>query len=221
MFLNLPIKMILTLALLVPAPAFAADLFIKRNTDKDELMELRGDDAPMQQEEEQAPPRTINDFANAYYKSCMQKEHPLLKADDKEMLCGCTSANIPGNMTVEQMQAMQTDTAEGQDQRNRMMLFVYTPCIEYPTRALVLDQCMNNKQVQSSMRNFREVCSCLADSMAVFMKENASQAVQAAVRRNRKDYDPLSELLQSRKYENHTQLHMKKCVTKHELGRSR
>ncbi|MEZ5919023.1 MAG: hypothetical protein R3D66_03620 [Alphaproteobacteria bacterium] len=52
-----------------------------------------------------------------------------------QMMCACTSSKIPDVMTIQQMQALQTDTEEGQFQRNRMMMFVYAPCIEYPTRA--------------------------------------------------------------------------------------
>ncbi len=163
--------------------------------------------------------RSINDFANDYYANCKKQKHPVLKGEALEMLCGCTSAKIPDVMTVTQMEATQYDTPEGLKQRNRVLSDVYTPCIHYPAQALIFDQCVNNPQVSSSMKKYKHVCKCLADNMAGFMKENAPATIDQALKDNPENLDPLRALLESPTFNEASQVHMKACVMKHELGR--
>ena len=171
--------------------------------------------APVVQDE----PEDINAFANRYFANCMNQGHPILNGENLETMCACTAAQIPGNMTVAQMQAMQTDTEEGQLQRNRMLMFVYTPCIEYPTKALVENQCLNNPQVKESMKYYPAVCDCLSDGMAEFMRENAAEYIQASIQRNKQDTDPLRTLMESKVFTEKSQYYMRTCVLTHELGK--
>lgn len=187
-----------------------------QSQDNGEVLDLL-DEAPAPSKSEEEP-ETIEDFANRYYRNCMQQDHPYLEKDDLTLLCGCTSAEIPKSMTVKQMKDMQTGGEEGQLQRARMMMFVYTPCIRYPTRALVLDQCANNPQVRSTMKNYMRVCGCLADSMGDYMDKNAPKAMQTALTRNITDLDPLGSLMQSKGFEEYSQYYMRECIRKHELG---
>lgn len=185
----------------------------------EEVLELL-DEAPRVQEAEPEP-ESIEDFANRYYKNCNKQQHPYLNKDDLKLLCGCTSAKIPESMTVKQMRDMQAGGSEGQLQRARMMLFVYTPCIRYPTRSLVMDRCLNNPQVRGSMKNYRKVCGCLADNMADYMDKEAPKAMETALTRNMTDLDPLGALMNSRGFEEYSEFYMKECISKHELGISK
>ncbi|MCC6597300.1 MAG: hypothetical protein IT559_00735 [Alphaproteobacteria bacterium] len=171
--------------------------------------------------EPMAPDATIDDFANRYYANCQAQQHPLLQGKNLELLCGCTASRLPEVMSVEQVQQMQEDSEEGQYQRNRMLLFVYAPCIEYPTRALILDQCLGDPQVQAGMKNFKTVCSCLADEMAAFMKEHAPGTIRNALRANQKDIDPLSTLLQSSAFDAASKSKMTECIALYELGQAK
>ncbi len=158
---------------------------------------------PELQAPEQTPvePQNIEEMANTYYRNCMAKQHPMLDGENQQLLCGCTSAKIPEVMTFDQMKAMGEDTPEGLEQRNRMMLLVYTPCIEYPTRSMVLYRCLDNGQLKAVVGNTQPICSCLANNMALFMREKAGPAIELAIKRNQKDIDPLGMLMQSRGYE--------------------
>ena len=220
-------RMLLILLIGLAGMAFtaqAADIFNRPSSAQtestkptnEEMLELL-DEAPRVQETEPEP-ESIEDFANRYYKNCNKQQHPYLNKDDLKLLCGCTSAKIPESMTVKQMKDMQAGGSEGQLQRARMMLFVYTPCIRYPTRSLVLDRCLNNPQVRGTMKKFREVCGCLADNMADYMDKEAPKAMETALTRNMTDIDPLGTLMNSRAFEEYSEFYMKECISKHELG---
>ncbi len=184
-----------------------------------EILELLDEAPEITDTVPEKEPQTINDFANQYYKNCLRQDHPILKGESLEMMCGCTSAQIPDNMTVKQMKDMQENTADGQHQRSRMLLFVYTPCIQYPTKALIHDKCVNNPEVQTSMKHYKKVCECLSDGMAQFMKEKAPKYIQSSLHRNSADMDPLRTLMESRVFEEQSQYHMRKCVQTHEFAR--
>ena len=207
-------------------PAQAADLYVKPKSyeskqqpasPNEEVLELLDEAPPV--EEPQPEPKTINDFSNAFYRNCLKQQHPLLKEDGLKMMCACTAAQIPATMSVENMRAMQNNDAEGKLQRSRMIMFVYTPCIEYPTKALILDQCLGNEEIRSTMKNHQKVCECLGENMGKFMREEAPKYVQKALRRNPDNLDPLGMMLQSPLYDERSRHFMQRCVYKHVLSR--
>lgn len=212
-----------------PSPASATQLFVKKKPAAEtpgkappqpSIPELK-DETPLAEHEKEPPPEaTIEDFANRYYQNCAAQQHPILQGESKELLCGCTAAQLPKAMTVDQVREMQEDTPEGQFQRNRMMMFVYAPCIEHPTRALVLDQCMNDIKVRSAMKNFKTVCGCLADKMASYMKERAPTAIETSIRQNQTDTDPLRTLLESPAFDEMSRAKMSECIALYELGQA-
>ncbi len=212
----------------------AADLFVKPNSDEseqatpspsapspeqqDDVLDLLGESPSVEALQAEPKAQTINDFANAYYKNCMKQQDPILQGESLGMMCACTAAKVSDTMSVKNMQAMQNNDAEGKLQRSRMLMFVYTPCIEYPTQALITNQCLNNEGVRSSMKNYQRVCECLGDGMAKFMREKAPKYIEAAIRRNQNDLDPLKHLMQSRVFDEQSQYHMRSCINKHVLG---
>jgi hypothetical protein len=179
-----------------------------------DLPELREKEAPAI-----APPATIQEAANRYYGECLKKQHPLLDAENQKLLCGCTASKIPGVMSLEQMSVMTQNNDAGAEQRARMTLFVYTPCIEYPTRAMVLSSCMNNPGVKGTLANPQGVCGCLADKMADFMRGAAPGAMKGALMRNRNDFDPLSALMGSDGFQAEQDLALSNCMQQAQLRR--
>lgn len=237
-FLNILIISIICVIAVLPFSAGATQLFVKKQKPPAGVenpvapyngpVPKPGDDMPAESESEQKtekeipePQATIEDYANRYYENCLTQKHPLLKDDNLELLCSCTAAQLPKAMTVDQIRQMKDDTAEGQYQRNRMMLFVYAPCIEHPTRALVLDQCMNDPKVQTGIKNFKTVCNCLADGMAAFMKERAPSTIETAIKFNEKDIDPLRKLLESTAFDEMSRAKMGECISLYELGQAK
>lgn len=157
-------------------------------------------------------PKSIKELSNDYFKNCTAQKHHILKNEELKLFCGCTAANMSEIMSPEEVQLMSTDTPEGQFQRNRMMLLVYTPCIEFPTRALIMNSCTQ----QAMLKRPIKTCECIADGMAEFVKERAPSVVENAVKRNIKDLDPLRSLLESRGYKSQERYYLTTCLSQHE-----
>lgn len=166
-------------------------------------------------------PKTFNnptDYANAYYGNCVKQEHPILKGEDLKLLCGCTSVKFAENMTPEQVRAMREDSAAGQQQRNRLLIFVYAPCMQTPIRALILDECMKSTPNKFMMKDQPATCKCLADGVSADLQKEAPRMIEESIRTNPQAIDPLATLLNSRAFENRQKYHSKVCIQKHGVG---
>jgi hypothetical protein len=235
-------KYIFILALILsvaPVQTYATEIFVRPNAAKPaetspqpyatkpvEPLAIKPKPAQPIESTTEAPPQdtqakptaNIADFAQRYYGNCTKQNHPVLKGQNLDMMCSCTAAKIQSSMSVEQMKAMQEQTEAGQFARNQMLLNVYAPCIEFPTRALILDQCLNNAQLKNTLKNYTQTCGCLGDGMASYMKDKAPAAIQEALSRKVDNFDPLRALLESPEFDSSQQQMLQTCITKHELG---
>lgn len=229
----------LGVALAAPSSSFAEqDVFLKPHPSRVQTAPApsqapapaRRSSQPTQEELEQllgqrsaptAPPQNVQEYANRYYKNCLAQQNDVLKGENLELLCACTAAKFTENMTMEQINAIDSGSQEGIYQRNRILMFVYAPCIEYPTRALILDQCLNDTKNQYTMKNQGKTCTCLADGVAGDLKEQAPEVIKNALALNPKDLDPLALLMNSSAFESRFRSHSLRCLQLHELGYAR
>lgn len=151
------------------------------------------DEVPEETTEEPTP-TSIEDFANQYYKNCLRKDHEKLNEEAMEMLCACTAAKMPEEMTLKDAYAMQRNSSEGRLQRVRFMEFVYIPCIDTPTEITIRDRCLANKEITKRVRNDYAVCSCMGKKMGKFMAEQAKKNVGVSLRRRMEEPDPFDYL---------------------------
>lgn len=201
--------------------AHAAELFIKKNRETippspvppPHEQTTEGQAAPVP---EVKTPESIDAFAEKYYNTCMSKKDDVLKGKPQKMLCACSSANMAEKMTVEEVRAMATDTAEGLRQRNRMLLEVYAPCMEYPTQALLNHRCLNDPNMKASITNTEEVCGCLADNIAQYVKANGPQTLAKALKDDPKNLDPMASLMNSPEFQHQSQTVLMNCITQHQ-----
>ncbi len=177
-----------------------------------ELEEMLGQKPP------QAPPQNVEEYANRYYKNCLAQQNDVLNGENLELLCACTAAKFTENMTMEQISAIDSGSQEGLYQRNRILMFVYAPCIEFPTRALIMNQCLNDTKNQYTMKNQLKTCTCLAEGVAGDLKEQAPEVIKNALALNPKDLDPLSLLMNSSAFETRFRNNSLRCLQLHELG---
>lgn len=166
----------------------------------------------------EAPMETIESLAKRYNENCLKKENAVLKGDDLRMLCACTASKFQEKMTVQEVHTMATDTPEGKVQRNRMVTDVYAPCMEYPSRALLMSQCASYQEnLKKTMPagqtvNGEAICGCLAQNMAAYVAVNAQPILAQRLAANPDDMDPLSEFLNSREYQSQVNSTFMGCI---------
>ncbi len=213
-------------------PAMATDIFnkpVKDNALPDVPQAAQQPVAPqpapqMQQmptpQAAQTEKESIESFAKRYNENCLKKKNEILKGDDLRMLCACTASKLQEKMTVEEVETMTTDTPEGQVQRNRMVTDVYAPCMEYPSRALLMNQCNSYqdklKQTQGGQAiNGEAICGCLAQNMAAYVAVNAQPILAQKLAANPSDMDPLGAFLNSPEYQAQVNATFTGCIQQH------
>jgi hypothetical protein len=213
-------------------PAIAADIFnkpVKDNALPDVPPAAQQQEAqpapqmqqmPTPQAAPQAAQESIESFAKRYNENCLKKKNDILKGDDLRMLCACTASKLQEKMTVTEVETMTTDTPEGQVQRNRMVTDVYAPCMEYPSRALLMNQCNSYqdklKKAQSGQAiNGEAICGCLAQNMAAYVAVNAQPILAQKLAANPADMDPLGAFLNSPEYQAQVNATFTGCIQQH------
>lgn len=205
-------------ALSAEAFAQAPELFVRPEPKEPTDLEKLLDEAP-DIEKPQPAPTNITEFANQYYQNCLKQDHENLSGESLDLLCTCTAAKIPENMTMQQTYDMQQSTNEGKLQRVRFMEFVYTPCLRYPVISFVENRCVTDKDISKKYRNYKAICGCVAEEMGKFIEEKSPGYVDMALRRNLDGVDPLKLLLDNKQFKSHEQYHMRYCTDVYEYGK--
>jgi hypothetical protein len=227
------IAFVLLFCFALPMAAHAADIFVKpKNSGSWESPQHKGPvynfkpkpkaEAPKLPPSDAPPaPAISNEMANNYYKNCISKEQSGMTPESQKELCACTAGKMVETMKPEEIQAMGTDTPEGQTQRDRMTLFVYMPCMEYPTRDLLYDQCVSDQQVVKGMKRYKEVCTCLAENMGKYVGEKGAETMAERVMRGEAEADPaalINAFMESTTFQEMASYHITTCTQKHEFG---
>ena len=181
--------LIVCLFLAFAQPVSAQTNATSPSTSKSQIDELLGN------KKEQIVPTTIEGYAFLHYQQCMRTQHPILSGDDLMRMCTCTSTQLSNAMTFEQIKDIEAGGAEGIFQHNRMMLFVYAPCVKPTIRTMLLQQCMGDRKNAYLMKNQGKTCVCIADYVANKMDEIAPIYIQNSMRKPAQTPAPLDLLV--------------------------
>ncbi len=155
---------------------------------------------------------TITTLATRYYKNCVSKDDPILKEANLQLLCTCAAQKMMEVMTVDDIKTMATETQEGQFQRNRLLLQVYAPCMQYPARSLLYGNCVGTPEIQSTVPGYEIACACMADRMASYVSENATTVVAQNLQANPADSNPLQSLMNRADFKARAQAELGECI---------
>jgi hypothetical protein len=162
-----------------------------------------------------AEAQTPEEFANGFFRDCIRQDHPILRGGHLEMFCGCTSAKITETMTLKEMKATKRDSEHGQFQRNRMLMFVYAPCLAYPVREMTIEQCLGNKD---TLKDSTGTCTCAGDKISEYILIESPKVIERMISYNKLSGDPISQFLESAELELHNKEYMTHCVAQYEEG---
>lgn len=155
------------------------------------------------------------ELADTYYQNCMGKPNPILSDKTKDMLCTCTAARMMKSLTVEEMRTMTQNDEAGRLALNKMLIEVYTPCMEFPIRDLVYDNCVKNKSNVPNFKNFEGLCGCMASETAEYVAEEGPQTIRNALKDNPFITDPMGPLMSSPEFQKASQDFTMSCMMKY------
>lgn len=154
--------------------------------------------------------------ANTYFASCIDnaaRTEQRFSKDSQQMFCACTAARLTQFFSIEDMQTM-TDTTNPNARiaLNKMIVDVYAPCMEYPTKEYHLSQCLANPQVGRLGGNPQQLCQCAADGVAQHLKAHGSEMFQEVLTRNPNIEDPMQALYDDPKFRTFAQTKLLGCL---------
>lgn len=165
----------------------------------------------------QAQTAVTTEQANNYYTNCVtqaaQTEQRFSK-QSQELFCACTSARLSqGVFSVEDMKAM-TDTANpnARQSMNKMIVNVYAPCMDEPTREYHYNTCVTNPQVDRLGGNKETLCRCAADQVANHLRANGAKQFQDILSRDPNIVDPMQALYDDQGFQTFAQSRLLGCL---------
>ena len=181
----------------------AGDVYIKKYLSQS---------APVETPQTQAPYQ--RNFANRFYDNCLKRANAVLQGENLQLMCACTSAQITKGMTNADLASLEDSGPAGLAARNKMMLNIYAPCMEFPAKALMDYRCINTPELKGKVRNVSALCSCVSEYIAKYMAQNAPSVMANAIRTNPGTLDPMAALVDSPEFEQQSQSYLLSCLSK-------
>ena len=143
-----------------------------------------------------AQTRITPQMAQAYAQNCTQQENPYITSSTKDIFCQCTASYMQKTMTVEDVQAMHGNDQPARNAINKMMIQVYSPCMEFPVRDLVYKKCQ-----EDAYQAGQKICKCLSNNMASYVSKRAKADLPGILQSNPNVTDPMEAIVNSPSYE--------------------
>tara|TARA_X000001036_G_C20684580_1_gene807127 strand:+ start:903 stop:1487 length:585 start_codon:yes stop_codon:yes gene_type:complete len=158
-------------------------------------------------------PKSVDEFANAHFESCIYNQTNLLGRDMAEIYCGCSAANIVRTMSLEDIHLTYQDNEQGKLQRDRLTVLGQAPCIGFPLEAIILDGCDKN----TSLNNPKGTCKCLSKRMGNYVKIDGPRLIERALyERPTEQIDPLLFIINNPSYGSRYKQNLRDCVSENE-----
>ena len=149
--------------------------------------------------------RISADMADAYYQDCKSKERPKnLRADSQDKLCACTASKMIETMTTDDVRDLTNEDQEiARDAFNFMLVNVYAPCMELPTRDHYYATCISNKQTHLITKEPQVMCECVSNKVSTYIAQNGPDVFEEILERNPNVQDPMAALESDTKFQNY------------------
>jgi len=195
-----------------PYPAFAQTPQSPSQTAEQQIDELLGQGKAIQM------PTTIQGFAHFHYRMCMNYKHPFMDTKNQERFCRCTQDEYRKNMDIPQSIALNSNTSETAFQKSRLLMFVYSPCVENSLRRVLMGKCMGKYDVKDLMSKKGASCSCRANGIAKDVADKNEKLIEGLILNRRKYDSPLDVVMNVETILLRTQYHTNVCQWKVDNG---
>lgn len=211
------IFLLLALTFLWIQPAFAQSGYVppreapidppRSDNAQDDLNELLGKKRDTRQ------PETLADYTYLHYRQCLDTEHPILNGRDLERMCSCTAGNFRDSMTLENIREIENETREGVLQKNRLMYFVYGPCVKPTLNTMLINQCINNKKNELLMKHHSITCTCIAQYVSERIGDHiVPQLIEHSLSFPNRNFEPLAYLINTDIFDKNLRHYSNFCI---------
>lgn len=183
--------LLLMLCLVPGGQALAQDMLI--------LQEQHSLDPLKPQQEESIT--DIHAYAESYYQDCHQIKNKMFTQSSQNLFCACVAANIAEVMTPENVSDIRKNNQKGAMQRDMIRKFLYVPCTIQPVYELILNDCLDDKNLQGSLHDPRGSCQCMAAEMTSYWRDYGLKIASDPTEQKHSATEPLIRFLFSKAYD--------------------
>ncbi len=126
-----------------------------------------------------------------YYQNCVKKQDGTMTPQTQDIFCQCTAKYMVKNLTWEDVQMV---AAQDRGAINKMMIGVYAPCLEFPVRERVSQECGK----QGAPAN---MCSCLSTNIGKYTASESQRLLGDVLAKYPNALDPIAAIKQSPEFD--------------------
>lgn len=166
------------------------------------------------------PHDAIKPLSDQFYKRCMAKPSPNLKAEENDEYCLCLSVQLyRKGITQEERRFLATGEGGAMDPR-RATSEVYGQCIGVPGRAATYHKCTHTPDIYKYVKGedeLKAMCSCVSNLMSDYWDKEAPAFIEMTLRSPKRKFDDdiLSALMNGRDFPVRYARERSACVRKY------
>jgi hypothetical protein len=129
-------------------------------------------------QEKDKSPVTKEDHLNIFFSECSSYEHSVYNQAYQEYLCGCMTARMQDDFTLQDAQSLFKNTRAGYAATDRMWIRHYASCMPETTQNLVKDTCLEMLGQQTQIKKVNAVCSCKGKTVHRMVSSTIQDSIQ-------------------------------------------
>lgn len=112
---------------------------------------------------------------------------------------------------MEDMQNTARQDSVGLAARNKMIINIYAPCIQYPAKEYHYQTCIKDPKTKM-LGNPQKVCACASNNVAQNLQQNSQSMFREILRTNPNIADPMQALYSDPKFQKSVQNGLMRCI---------
>lgn len=156
------------------------------------------------------------DQAQNYYEKCRSKTDPRVHPETMDAFCSCTAKEMIKSMSVEDVEVMGSGVGQSRDKLNKMILEVYTPCMNYMVTEMVGAECMTNPDIDkfSGKINKPALCQCMGEETGLWFTQEGRALMRDVLAKTPNIDDPLGPVMETKAFKEQTYSSISTCLLK-------
>lgn len=150
--------------------------------------------------------------ANAYFGNCVKQQDSQFSPNAQKMFCACTAARMTQFFSMEDMKAMTGQNEAARFALNKMIINIYAPCMEEPTREYHYKACMTNPNTARLVGDPDSLCRCSSHAIAQYVQNHGPRLFQELLLREPAMEDPMQALYNDPKFQTFAQSKLMGCL---------
>lgn len=116
----------------------------------------------------------------------------------QEALCGCASAKMMSQMTQEEIDNMSLRPGLGRELYDKMLIYVYGPCMQIPVEDQFHKECMKDPTVKEfRLNNSDSLCRCVGRRAGKLLADDGPVYLEEILRLDPKTLDAYDAILKN------------------------